>query len=189
MPLLAQQLPTAKPINLLQGRYAPQNTRAVGWQRMASGGDVCSPALVGLHVAGKGAELYMLKRAEKTVDASIDQAFRAAMPGEQNTINARRRMEQKLVAAAQRRRWHGPSPGARRARRSTQARCLAPRVQAMSYRDGALELKMAAPDADSLDRVSQALRGKRLGGGPHRRAMSSGQGYEGRIQIRPRGTS
>jgi len=31
-------------------------------------------------------------------------------------------------------------------------------VQAMSFRDGALELKMAAPDAGSLDRVSQLLR-------------------------------
>jgi len=30
--LFAQQLPTAKPINLLQGRYTPQTTRAVGWQ-------------------------------------------------------------------------------------------------------------------------------------------------------------
>ena len=45
----------------------------------------------------------MLKSAEKKVDASIEQAFRAAMPGEQNTANARRRME--TQARHRSRRW------------------------------------------------------------------------------------
>ena len=70
--LFAQQLPDAKPVNLLQGRYAPQNTHAVGWQAWR----VAAMLLVGLivlHVAGKAGELYMLKRAEKTVDASSNE--------------------------------------------------------------------------------------------------------------------
>src|SRR4029453_18621960 len=94
----AQQLPTAKPINLLQGRYQPQTTRAVGWQawRVAA---MLLAGLLALHALGKGAELFMLKSAEKKVDTSIEQAFRAAMPGETNATNARRRMETKLVAA------------------------------------------------------------------------------------------
>ncbi|MEJ1960846.1 MAG: hypothetical protein WDO56_04585 [Gammaproteobacteria bacterium] len=58
----------------------------------------------------------------------------------------------------------------------------------MSFRDGALELKMAAPDADSLDRVSQLLRTN--GWDANLTAGNvAGQSYEGRIQIRPRGTS
>jgi general secretion pathway protein L len=184
--LLAQQLPTARPINLLQGRYAPQNTRAVGWQawRVAA---LLLAGLVALHVAGKGAELYLLKRAEKTVDASIEQAFRAAMPGEQNTTNARRRMEQKLIALR--------SGGGGTALLSALAALVDARnsvpgttVKAMSYRDGALELNMVAPDADSLDRVSQALRAS--GWEANLTAGNvAGQAYEGRIQIRPRGTS
>jgi general secretion pathway protein L len=184
--LFAQQLPSAKPINLLQGRYTPQSTRTVGWQawRVAA---MLLAGLILLHVAGKSAELYMLKRAEKTVDASIEQAFRAAMPGEQNATNARRRMEQKLIAL----RSGGGGAGLLAALGAlVEARGSVPgtTVQAMSFRDGALELKMAAPDADSLDRVSQVLRSN--GWQADLTAGNvAGQGYEGRIQIRPRSTS
>jgi general secretion pathway protein L len=183
--LFAQQLVTAKPINLLQGRYAPQSTHTVGWQawRVAA---MLLAGLIVLHVAGKGAELYLLKRAERTVDTSIEQAFRTAMPGEQNATNARRRMEQKLIAV----RGGGgtgllPALGA-----LVEARSSVPgtTVQAMSFRDGALELKMAAPDAESLDRVSQTLRAN--GWQADLTAGNvAGQGYEGRIQIRPGGPS
>jgi general secretion pathway protein L len=184
--LYAQQLSTAKPINLLQGRYAPQNTRAVGWRawRVAA---ILLAALVGLHVAGKAGELFMLKRAEKTVDASIDQAFRSAMPGEQSTVNGRRRMEQRLVAV----RSGGGTAGLLPALGAlVQARNAVPGtvVQALSFRDGALELKVAAPNADSLDRVSKTLRSN--GWDADLTAGNvAGQGYEGRIQIRPRGSS
>jgi hypothetical protein len=58
-------------------------------------------------------------------------------------------------------------------------------VQALSFRDGAVELKLAAPDAASLDRVSHALSGNGW-----QADLTSGNnaasGYEGRIQIRPR---
>jgi type II secretory pathway component PulL len=61
-------------------------------------------------------------------------------------------------------------------------------VQSLSYREGALELKIAAPDADSLERVNQALSSNgwnaQFTGG---NAVSSG-GYEGRVQIKPRGS-
>jgi general secretion pathway protein L len=185
LPLYVQQLPTAKPINLLQGRYAQQNTRSVGWRawRVAA---ILLAALVGLHIAGKAGELFMLKRAEKSLDASIDQAFRAAMPGEQNTINARRRMEQRLLAV----RGGGGSGLLTALGAVVQARGSVPGtvVQSLSFRDGALELKIAAPNADSLERVNQALSSNGwdaqfVGGNV------VGEGYEGRVQIRPRGAS
>lgn len=181
LPLFVQQLPIARAINLLQGRYAQQNPRAVGWRswRVAA---ILLAALVGLHLAGKAGELFMLKRAEKTVDASIDQAFRAAMPGEQNTINARRRMEQRLASVRS-----GGGGGLLDALGAVvSARGAAPGtvVQSLNYREGALELKIAAPDADSLERVNQALSGNGwnaqfIGGN----VVASG-GYEGRVQIK-----
>jgi general secretion pathway protein L len=185
LPLFVQQLPVARAINLLQGRYAQQNTRAVGWRswRVAA---ILLAALVGLHIAGKAGELFMLKRAEKTVDASIDQAFRAAMPGEQSTINARKRMETRLATVR-----NGGGVGLLNALGAVvSARGAAPGtvVQSLSYRDGALELKVAAPDADSLERVNQALSSNGwdaqfIGGN----VVASG-GYEGRVQIKPRGS-
>ena len=184
--LLALQLPNARPINLLQGRYTPQSTRTVGWQawRVAA---MLLAGLVVLHAVGKGAELFMLKQAEHKVDAGIDQAFRAAMPGEQNTTNAKRRMESKLAAL-----HASGGGGALLAALSAlvDARGSVPGtiVQTMSFRDGALELKMAAPNADALDRMSQVLRTN--GWDANLTAGNvAGEGYEGRIQIRPRGRS
>ena len=183
--LFAQQLPTARPINLLQGRYTPQATHAVGWQawRIAA---MLLVGLVTLHAIGKGSELFMLKNAEKKVDSSITQAFRAAMPGEANPTNARKRMETKLVAV---RSGGGsgllPALGA-----FAEARNSVPgtTVQAMTFHDGALVLKMAAPDADALDRLSQLLRSSGWQADLTGSNVTKG-GYEGRIQIRPLGAS
>jgi type II secretory pathway component PulL len=56
-------------------------------------------------------------------------------------------------------------------------------LQALSYRDGALDLKLRASDAESLERIDQALRNN----GWQAELTSGGAaatGYEGRIQIR-----
>ncbi len=181
--LFAQQLPTARPINLLQGRYTPQTTHPVGWQAWR----VAAMLLVGLfalHAIGKGAELLVLKSAEKRVDVSIEQAFRAAMPGETNATNARKRMETKLVAVRS-----SDGTGLLSALGAfAQARNSVPgtTIQAVSFHDGALVLKMAAPDADALDRLSQLLRSSGWQADLTGSNVTNG-GYEGRIQIKPRG--
>ena len=185
--LYAQQLPSTAPVNLLQGPYAQQTDTAGGWRawRVAA---ILFAALIALHVAGKATQLMMLNKTERTVNASIDDAFHAAMPGQENTINARRRMEERLVAV----RNGGGSSGLLAALGAlAEARNGAPEtsVQALSFRDGALDLKVAAPSADSLEKISQALRSRGW-----RADLTSGSaggegGYEGRIQLRPGGST
>jgi len=185
LPLLAQQLPAGSGINLLQASYAPQTSHPVGWRawRIAA---VLFACLVGLHVAGKATELLVLKKREHTLDASIDQAFRAAMPGEHNTTDARRRMEQRLVTARGGGEFSGllPALGALAVARNGAPGTV---VQALSFREGAVDLKLAAPNAESLDRISRSLRDNGwqadLTAGNAARS-----GYEGRIQIRPKGS-
>lgn len=72
--LFAQQLPTATPTNLLQGAYAPTTSRAVGMRawRVAA---ILLASLIGLHMAGKAAELTLLKRNEHKLDVSLREAF------------------------------------------------------------------------------------------------------------------
>ncbi|HUI63113.1 MAG TPA: type II secretion system protein GspL, partial [Steroidobacteraceae bacterium] len=180
--LFAQQLPIATPINLLQGPYAIAKSSGAGWQawRVAA---ILLVALVGLHVVGKAAELSILKKSERTLDSSIGETFRMAMPGEQNATDARRRMEQRLISV----RGGGAGGGLLSALAAlSQAHGSAPGtvVKAMSFRQGAVELKIAAPDAASLDHLSQTLRSNgwdaELTSG-----NNVGAGYEGRIQIRP----
>jgi type II secretory pathway component PulL len=66
-----------------------------------------------------------------------------------------------------------------------QARTVAPgmTLEALSLRQGAIEMKVAAKDATSLDHVSQSLKANgwqaELTSG-----NNTGSGYEGRIQMR-----
>ncbi len=134
-------------------------------------------------MAGKAAELTLLKRSEHKLDTSITDAFHLAMPGEQSALNARMRMEARLNAAHA----NGSSGGLLSALEAVaQARNAAPGtvVQALNFHEGALEMKVSAPDASSLDRVTQTL--KSVG---WQADLTSGNvvssGYEGHIEIRP----
>jgi general secretion pathway protein L len=181
--LFAQQLPAGTATNLLQGSYAPTATRAVGLKawRLAA---MLLAGLVALHVAGKTVELQVLKKRERQVDTSIRETFHQAMPGEASALDARRRMEQRLLAA------RGAGGGLLPALQAlAQARDSAPgtSVQSLNFHSGSLEMKLSAPDASSLDRLSQSLRSNGwaadLTGGSN---VSSG--YEGRIQVHANGT-
>jgi general secretion pathway protein L len=179
--LFGQQLPTAAPINLLQGPYAPTRARTVGWKSWKVAA-ILLASLAGLHVAGKAAELTALKRNEHKLDSSMGETFRQAMPGERTTLDARRRMEQRLAAAQNGGNAGGLLPALQAL---VQARSAAPgtTLQALSFRQGTIEMKVSAKDAASLDHMSQSLRANGW-----QADLTSGNttssGYEGRIQLR-----
>jgi general secretion pathway protein L len=183
--LFAQQLPTATPTNLLQGTYTPTTSRAVGLRawRVAA---ILLASLIALHVAGKATELTLLKRNEHKLDVSIRETFQTAMPGEPSTPDARKVMERRLAAAGA----AGSNGLLTTLEALVQARNAAPgsTVQAMTYGHGAIDLKIAAPDASSLDRIGQALRDNGW-----QADLTSGNnvangGYEGRLQIHSSGS-
>ncbi|HUN25358.1 MAG TPA: type II secretion system protein GspL [Steroidobacteraceae bacterium] len=183
--LLAQRVPAAalEAINLLQGPYGETSSLAGSWKawRLAA---ALLGALIVLHAAGGAAELYSLQRSERTLDAAIDDTFRAAMPGEHNAIDARRRMERRLAAV----RAGAESEGllaALGALAHAHFGADGTQLQALNFRDGSVDLTIAAPNAEVLDRLSQNLRAAGwqadLTSG-----TAAGQRYEGHIQIRPR---
>jgi len=181
--LFAQQLPGGSAINLLQGSYAPTSSGASGllaWRIAA----ILFGCLIGLHVIGKATELELLKKRERQVDVSIREAFHGAMPGDRGAGDPRQRMEQRLSAA------RGAGGGLLPALQAlAQARGSAPgtSVQALNFHGGALEMKLSAPDAASLDRLSQSLRSNGwaadLAGG-----TNAASGYVGSIEMRAGGT-
>jgi len=180
--LFAQQLPSAAAINLLQGSYAPVSSRGTGFMawRVAA---ILLASLIGLHVVGKAAELHVLKRHERQVDASIRDTFRSSMHSEASASEARRLMERRLIGV------RGAGEGLLPALQAlAQARDAAPgtSVQTLNFHGGSLEMKLSAPDATSLDRLSQSLRSSGwhadLTGG-----SNAGSAYEGRIQMRSGG--
>ncbi len=174
----AQQLPSTSAINLLQGAYAPVSSRGLGLRawRVAA---ILLAALIGLHIIGKTAELQLLKRHERQLDASIRDTFRSSMHSEASASEARRLMERRLAGS------RGAGEGLLPALQAlAQARDSAPgtSVQSLNFHTGTLEMKLSAPDATSLDRLSQSLRSNGwhadLTGG-----SNSGSAYEGRIQM------
>ena len=182
--LFAQQLPGTVAINLLQGAYAPKSSRAAGlsaWRVAA----MLLIALVALHVVGKAAELRVLKAREHEVDASISDTFHRAMPSEPGTTDARRRMELRLATV----RNGGGSAGllgALQAVAQARGASAGTSVQSLNFHDGLLELTLNAPDASSLDHLSQQLRNggwqADLVGG-----NTVGSAYQGRVQIHAQG--
>jgi general secretion pathway protein L len=181
--LFAQQLPSTSAINLLQGTYAPVSSRGVGLKawRVAA---ILLASLIALHVVGKTAELQLLKRHERQLDASIRDTFRSSMHAEASATEARALMEKRFNAA------RGAAAGLLPALQAlAQARDAAPgtSVQSLNFHAGTLEMKLSAQDASSLDRLSQSLKSSGwqadLTGG-----TNTGSSYEGRIQMRSSGT-
>ena len=180
--LFAQSLPGTTAINLLQGTYAPASPLAGGFKAWR----IAAAMLVGLlvlHGIGSAAQLMVLKRTERRLDDSIGETFEQAMPGEHNSANARRRMEARMASL------QGSTDSAgllAMLSAVAQARTGASgtAVQALSYRQGMLELQVTAPGAAALDHISQQLR---TGGwqADLTSGTSSSGAYQGRIQMKP----
>ncbi len=187
LPWLAHQAVTAAPLNLLQGRYAPKSRwsdQLQAWRVAA----VLVGCLVALNLLGKGVEIWHLGRVEQQLDASIEQVFRAAMPGEQNALDARRRMEARLQGIR-----GGSGSGqslltALGALGGAVSQVPEASLEALSFRGSVLDLKVTAKDVDSLDRLQRLVTER---GMPAELQSSSPRppGVEGRIQVRGQGAS
>jgi type II secretion system protein L len=131
-------------------------------------------------------ELRVLKGKERQVDASINETFHTAMPGESGSYDARRRMEQRLAAVRSGGGANGLL-GALQAVAAARGTVPGTTVQSLNFHDGMLELTLNAPDAASLDHLSQQLRNggwqADLVGG-----STVGSAYQGRVQIHAQGS-
>ncbi len=182
--VLAPAAAAAEAVNLLQGGLAVSSPMQQGWKswRVAA---VLAVSLLCLHLGSRYFELTRLSKSEAALDASIQDAFHAAMPGQQNAMNARRRVEARLNEL------HGsggngsllPALSA-----LANARSAAPgaTIEGLTYRNGILDLRISAPDAASLDAIGQQLRASSwqadIQGG-----TSAGDAYRGRLQVRKAG--
>jgi general secretion pathway protein L len=181
--VLAPAAANGEAVNLLQGAYAIASTMQQGWRawRVAA---ILAGSLLGLYLGARYFELSSLRKQEAALDASIQDAFRAAMPGQQNATNARRRVEKRLAELG-----NGGGGSLLPALSAiAAARNAAPtaKIEGFTFRDGTLSLRISAPDAASLDAIGQQLRAASwqadiMGG------SSNGDAYRGQLQIRKAG--
>jgi general secretion pathway protein L len=182
--VLAPAAAAGDAVNLLQGAFAvstPNEARFRAWRIAA----VLAGALLVLHLGARSFELMRLHKSEAALDSGITEAFRVAMPGQQNATNARRRIEQRLLEV------RGGGGGgtllpALSAIATARNAVPSATIEGITFHDGTVDLRITAPDAASLDAIGQQLRAARwqadiLGG------SSSGDSYRGRLQVRKAG--
>ncbi len=182
--VLAPAAAAGEAVNLLQGALAVASPLQQGWKswRVAA---VLAASLLCLHLGSRYFELTRLKKTEAALDVSIQDAFRIAMPGQQNPANARRRVEARLTEV------HGGGGGgallpALSALANARSAAPAATIEGLTFRNGILDLRISAPDAAALDAISQQLRAASwqadIQGG-----SSNGDTYRGRMQVRKAG--
>lgn len=181
--VLAPAAATDDSVNLLQGSFAVSSPVEMRWRswRIAA---VLAGALVLLHIGARWFELSRIEKNEVAVDSGIEDAFRAALPGQNNATNARRRVEQRLAEV----RIGGGGTLLPALSAVAAARSAAPTasIEGITFRDGVLQLRISAPDAASLDAIGRQLRSTHwqadiLGG------SASGDNYRGSMQIKKAG--
>jgi type II secretion system protein L len=138
-------------------------------------------ALVLVHAAGQGWRYYQLRSADQRLDSALKEFVATALPGDSGTGNVRHRVEQQLLAAQ--------NGGGSTLLLAALSHLGAPlrqatgaQLQALSFHDGLLDMKLRAPDADTLDKLNQSLNA----GGWHAELTSGtvqSGGYEGRIEL------
>ncbi|MGC2462440.1 MAG: type II secretion system protein GspL [Steroidobacteraceae bacterium] len=186
LPLLAPQLVAGHFVNLLAGDFALRNSFGGDWRRWRLAA-VLAVTLFAVHIAGLSLELVQQQRSERALDEAIGNVARRALPGDSGTGAVRSRVEQRLLAAQVQSGGSGLF-SALAALAQAVSGVNGASVQALSFREGGLDLTLRASDAASLERVDQALRN-----GGWRAELTSGaaagSAYEGRIQMRPAGTA
>lgn len=182
LPLLAPQLVAGSGINLLSGEFAPQSAGHEGWRRWRLAA-ILAAALFAVHVGGLSLQLLQQTRSERALDAEIAAIGRRTLPGDNGSGAVRARIERRLLAAQ----GDGGAATGLMPALAALSRALngahGATLQNLSYRDGGLDLKLKASDAESLERIDQALRSD----GWQADLTSGGAaatGYEGRIQMR-----
>ena len=179
LPWLAAQLQNAAPINLLQGAYAPRGSLGAGWKRWRIAA-VLAGALLLLHAGSQFYALWQQGRTERELDSAIAALVGPQFAGGSGSLRAR--VEPAL--------HDSQTPGGRTGllpalQALAQAMGGAPgvRVESLSFRDGAVQLKVRASNAQSIDRINQTLRAsgwqaELVSGG------AAGDAFEGNIQLR-----
>jgi general secretion pathway protein L len=178
LPLLATQMPTARAINLLQGAYAAPSSfgsQLKQWRVPAALAVATLVAFIGV----QGFKLWQLNAAEKQLDAQIQSTFSQILPG-QPVVDPRAQIQGVLARAG-----GGHSALLPAISLLAQAIAQAPttRVEGMSYRAGVLELRVLAPNVETLDVIKQTM--SREGATVElQSANPRDQLIEGRLQVR-----
>ncbi len=185
LPWLARDLGATDAINLLQGEFARTTDYGARWRRWRSTAALAVGLLV-VHVAAQAIQLRQAKHETAALDGEISQVFSAAMPAVEMR-DARRQMQTRL----DRIRHSGPGPQQflRTLQALSGAVTATPKttIDAMSYREDSLDMKVTSPSLAALSQLSQLVSKQGLTA-EIQSSTAVGSGVEAHLQVKAAGS-
>lgn len=187
LPRMAAQSAVNPGINLLQGDYARRSNFGAYWPAWKNTAILLACLLLAL-VGSKFMEIRSLNRQAAELDAMIEQAFRYTFPDVKEIRDPRALLESKLRAM-------GRSPAKAGGTQfldtlKTMAKAVAnatagkAKLQAINYRSGMMELRVLAPDVESLDKIQKEISSAGTLQAEIQSANPEGEMVLGRLQIK-----
>jgi general secretion pathway protein L len=155
LPWLARTLPTTDAVNLLQGEFARATDFGARWRQWRAAA-VLAAGLLAVHVAAEALQIRQAKHETAALDGQIASVFSAAMPAEAMQ-DPRRQMQSRLDRI--RKSGAGPENFLRTLKVLSGALAVAPKtdIDALSYREESLDMKVSAPSLAALSQLSQFI--------------------------------
>jgi general secretion pathway protein L len=186
LPYLAHQV-TGKTnnVNLLQGDFAPKSELPFKWQnwRIAA---ILLASFLALNLVYKGAEYWQLSRADTALDAAASELLSKTFPGTDAVPDPWNELRARLGTATTTE--TDDKAGFAEALESLSAAIAQVpgiRMETVSFRSGALDLQLIAPDVAALDRLRQLIGSTGKFSAEIQSANPADDVIEGRINIKP----
>jgi general secretion pathway protein L len=178
LPLMATQAALGAGVNLLQGAFAPRSTLGTRFKEWRLPAALAAGTAL-LFVANQGLGWWQARKAEQALDTQIAELFAQILPG-QPVVDPRAQIQGVLSAGAL---GGGGLLPAMTLLAQAMAQAPAARIEAMSFRGNALELRLTAPTVESLDGIKQSM--SRDGITAEIQSATPRDGVvEGRLQVR-----
>jgi len=181
LPWLARGVAGTEAVNLLQGEFARGTDFGARWRQWRTAALLAVGLLV-VHVTAQSLQIRQAKHEEAALDGQIANIFAAAMPAEVMQ-DPRRQMQARL----DRIRKSGTSPEdfLRSLKALSGAVAVVPKteIEAFSYRENSLDLKVTAPSLAAISQLSQLI-GKQGMTAEIQSSTPLANGVEAHIQLR-----
>lgn len=184
LPWLARALPNTDAVNLLQGEFARSADYGARWHTWRTAALLAAGLLVA-HVAAEALQIHKANHETAALDSEIAKVFSQAMPAEKMQ-DPRRQMQSRLDHI----RHAGPGPQyfLRTLQALSSAISATPKtnIDALSYREQSLDMKVTAPSLAALSQLSQLV-GKQGLTAEIQSSTPVGSGVEAHLQVRSEG--
>jgi general secretion pathway protein L len=181
LPWLARALSTTDAVNLLQGEFTRVTNMGARWRQWRTPAALAA-GLLAVHVAAQALQIRQAKHETAALDGQIASVFSAAMPGEV-IQDPRRQMQSRLDRIHK----SGASPEyfLRTLKVLGDAMAVTPKttIDALSYREESLDMRVSAPSLAALSQLSQFI-GKQGMTAEIQSSTPVASGVEAHVQLR-----